>query len=126
MKKKLLVLLVLALSIILLSGLCSNAMTQNEFNSKIATQKTLYPHNSRWTSSFDGGIQCFGFAHMLAYNVFGTKAKTWTKVYSLNNVKAGDVVQFGNTSGSGHTVFVLCLEHYINKKMNMTIFYLPF
>ena len=110
MKKKLLVMLVLALSVVLFSGLCSNAMTQSEFNSKITTQKALYPHGSRWTSSFDGGIQCFGFAHMLAYNVFGTKAKTWAKVYSLNNVKAGDVVQFGNTSGSGHTVFVLSVS----------------
>lgn len=87
-----------------------NAMTVSEFNDKIAAQKSLYPHGSTWTSSFDGGSQCFGFAHMMAYNVFGTKAKTWSKVYSLNNVKAGDVVQFGNTTGSGHTVFVLSVS----------------
>lgn len=31
---------------------------------------------------------------------------TWGKTYSINDVKAGDLVQYGNTSGSGHTIFV--------------------
>lgn len=109
MRKKFLAILVVCCALFSIHT-TSLAITQSEFNNRIAEQKAAYPHGSRWTGSFDGGIQCFGFAHMMAYNVFGSKANTWSKVYSLNDVKAGDVVQFGNTSGNGHTVFVLSVS----------------
>lgn len=84
----------------------TSALTTSEFGFKLSQQRNSYPHGSTWNGSFNGGIQCFGYAHMTAYNVFGTYANSWTKVYSLDSVKAGDVVQYGNTSGSGHTIFV--------------------
>lgn len=49
-------------------------------------------------------IQCFGFAEKLAYDVFGTNpSRTWTKSYSLNNVKKGDIIRYKN---NGHSIFV--------------------
>lgn len=84
----------------------ANAITQSEFDSKISGLKSEFPHGKAWTGSFDGGIQCYGYAHMIANRVFGSYAKNWTKSYNLNSVKAGDVVQYGNTSGQGHTIFV--------------------
>ena len=56
--------------------------------------------------SFDGGSQCYGFARLVGYNVFGSYPSSWSRVYSISNVKKGDILQYGNTSGNGHTVFV--------------------
>ena len=84
----------------------SVGITQSEFDSKLNELRKQYPNYSVWNGSFDGGTQCFGFARLMGYNVFGTKPSTWGRVNSINNVKAGDLVQYGNTSGSGHTIFV--------------------
>lgn len=84
----------------------SVGITQSEFDSKLNELRKQYPDYSVWNDSFDGGTQCFGFARLMGYNVFGTKPSTWGRVNSINNVKAGDLVQYGNTSGSGHTIFV--------------------
>ena len=83
-----------------------NAITQADFNSKLSSLRSQYPNYSTWNDYFDGGHQCWGFARLIAYKVFGSHADSWSKVTNLNNVKAGDVLQYGNTSGEGHTVFV--------------------
>lgn len=84
----------------------AQAVTESEFSSLIATLRNTYPTGSQWNGSFDGGIQCYGFAHLLAHSVYSSYAKNWPKSYSLSTVKKGDVVQYGNTSGNGHTIFV--------------------
>ena len=30
-----------------------------------------YPNGSTWTGSFDGGSQCYGFAKLVVYRLFG-------------------------------------------------------
>lgn len=83
------------------------AITQSEFDSKINSLRSQYPNYSTWANqSFDGGSECYGFARLIGYNVFGSYPSSWSKVYSIDNVKKGDILQYGNTSGSGHTVFV--------------------
>lgn len=83
------------------------AITQSEFDSKINSLRSQYPNYSTWANqSFDGGTECYGFARLIGYNVFGSYPSSWSKVYSIDNVKKGDILQYGNTSGSGHTVFV--------------------
>ena len=82
------------------------AITQSEFDSKLNSLRSKYPNYSTWNDYFDGGHQCWGFARLIAYNVFGEHADNWSKSTNINDVKAGDVLQYGNTSGSGHTVFV--------------------
>ncbi len=84
----------------------ADAITQSEFDSKLNQLRLQYPNYSTWNDYFDGGHQCWGFARLIAYNVFGSHADNWSKSTSINEVKAGDVLQYGNTSGSGHTVFV--------------------
>ena len=80
--------------------------TQSEFDNKLNELRGQYQNYSVWNDWFDGGHQCFGFARLIGYNVFGTKPSTWGKGYNINEVKSGDLIQYGNTSGSGHTVFV--------------------
>ncbi len=91
-----------------------------------------YPNGSRWTSSFDGGIQCYGFGKLVIYNIFGKSTvsgytyRTWKydgssssgmnvigsiTSYSSTNVKnllskakPGDVLQFNTTKQ--HTMIV--------------------
>ena len=87
-------------------NLSASAITQSEFDSKLSSLRSTYPNYSTWNDRFDGGTQCFGFARLIAYNVFGSHVPSWTKLYSISEVKAGDVVQYGNTMGSGHTIFV--------------------
>lgn len=81
-------------------------ISQSEFNNKLNELRVVIPNYSVWNDWFDGGHQCFGFARLIGYNVFGSMPSTWGKTYSINDVKAGDLVQYGNTSGSGHTIFV--------------------
>lgn len=83
------------------------AITQSEFDSRINSLRSQYPNYSTWANqSFDGGTECCGFARLIGYNVFGSYPSSWSRVYSIDNVKKGDILQYGNTSGSGHTVFV--------------------
>lgn len=83
------------------------AITQSEFDSKINSLRSQYPNYSTWANqSFDGGTECYGFARLIGYNVFGSYPSSWSRVYSIDNVKKGDILQYENTSGSGHTVFV--------------------
>ncbi len=106
MKKKIVSAFVLFVMVFNIFIPASMAITQSEFDKKLSSLKSTYSHGSQWTQSFDGGIQCYGYANMISYNVFGTSAKYWSKSYSLSGVKAGDVIQYGNTTGSGHTIFV--------------------
>ena len=82
------------------------AVTQSEFDTKLNELRGQYPNYSVWNDYFDGGHQCFGFAHMMGYKVFGSKPSSWNRDYTFDHVKVGDLIQYGNTSGSGHTVFV--------------------
>lgn len=83
------------------------AITQSEFDSRINSLRSQYPNYSTWANqSFDGGTECYGFARLIGYNVFGSYPSSWSRVYRIDNVKKGDILQYGNTSGSGHTVFV--------------------
>ena len=84
----------------------SSTMSRSDFDTKLNQLHQQYPDYSVWNGTFDGGTQCFGFARLMAYNVFGSKPSSWSKNYDINNVKVGDLIQYGNTSGQGHTVFV--------------------
>lgn len=86
------------------------AISQSEFDSKLNTLRSQYPNYSTWNDWFDGGHQCFGFARLIGYNVFGTKPSTWSQDSNFDHVKAGDLIQYGNTSGQGHTVFVTAVS----------------
>lgn len=48
----------------------------------------------------------FGFARLMGYKVFGSMPSSWGVDYNFDHVKEGDLIQYGNTKGSGHTVFV--------------------
>jgi len=92
-----------------------------------------YPNGSRWTDSFQGSIQCHGFARFAIYNVFGThngSYRTWnysgtsatgmnvigsTTSFSssnvknlLSNAKCGDILQFNTTKQ--HTMIVYAVD----------------
>ncbi|MBQ6540030.1 MAG: dockerin type I repeat-containing protein [Oscillospiraceae bacterium] len=55
---------------------------------------------------FDGGIQCWGFACKLFYEIFGVRASAMAKRTDTANIQAGDYLRFGNDS-SGHSA--LCI-----------------
>ena len=98
--------IILSLILIIISIACVNAVTEPEFNNKLNSLRNQYPDYSTWYGSFDGGTQCYGFARLIAYEVFGSYASGWSVDYSIDGVKPGDVLQYGPTTGSGHTVFV--------------------
>ena len=97
---------------------------------------STHPSGGRWTGSFDGGKQCYGFAKLVIYNIFGKSNsggytyRTWKyngsptsgmtvigyiKNYSATNVKnllskakCGDVLQFDQTKK--HSMIVYKVE----------------
>ena len=91
---------------VMITTVTTFAITQSDFNSKLASLRNQYPNYSVWNDYFDGGHQCWGFARLIAFNVYGSHVDQWPKVYTMSGVKAGDVIQYGNESGSGHTIFV--------------------
>lgn len=97
---------VILIGIFVVMPISASAITQSEFDNKLNSLRSQYPNYSTWYSSFDGGSQCYGFARLIGYNVFGSYPSSWSRVYSISNVKKGDILQYGNTSGNGHTVFV--------------------
>lgn len=54
-------------------------------------------------NSFDGAIQCMGYAYKLGYDYYGTSVKTWPRAYSLANLKPGDVLRINDDR---HSLFV--------------------
>lgn len=97
---------VILIGIFAIMPISASAITQSEFDNKLNSLRSQYPNYSTWYGSFDGGSQCYGFARLVGYNVFGSYPSSWSRVYSISNVKKGDILQYGNTSGNGHTVFV--------------------
>ena len=49
----------------------SSTMSRSDFDTKLNQLHQQYPDYSVWNGTFDGGTQCFGFARLMAYNVFG-------------------------------------------------------
>lgn len=85
----------------------NSSISQSEFDNRINSLRTQYYNGYQWKESFDGASQCCGFAYLIGNAVFGTKPRYWNKEYSMDNVKTGDIIQYGNAdSGYGHTVFV--------------------
>ena len=138
MKKKqtnrivsLLLAVIMMLSIVPLATIETSAA--GGVKTKLDSFMKSYPSGSRWTGSFDGGIQCYGFAKMAIYNVFGKSGGSYRhwkydgtptvgmqKIgsitsFSSSNVKSllskakcGDILQF-NTPKQ-HTMIVYAVE----------------
>ena len=68
-------------------------------------------------NTFNGGMQCCGFARKLAYDAYGSYATSWTNYtydsassYMWSSLKPGDVLHYtgGNADATyGHWVFVI-------------------
>ena len=121
LKKALAFLMGLVVSLSLLCGntwmgrmsggmLQADAMTRSEFDSKLSSLRSAYPNYSTWTGSYHGGRECFGFARLIADQVFGGDSCGWPKSYDIAGVKPGDILQYGDTRGNGHTVFVTAVS----------------
>ncbi len=84
------------------------AIPRSTYDANLMSLYNQYPNGCQWTGSFDGGSQCYGWARLVAYNVFGSHVKDWPTTNDVNSVKIGDVIQFGWNAheGKSHTIFV--------------------
>ncbi len=124
--------LLMIVSMIPLSTITSGAA--GGVKKKLDSFITSYPSGSRWTGSFDGGSQCYGFGKMVVYNLFGKNSsgvyRSWTYAgvstsgmnvigsvtsFSSANVKSllskakcGDILQFNTTKQ--HTMVVYSVD----------------
>ena len=130
LKKTAALLLVLALALSFFAGLSAPVHAAGGVREKLEETLARYPAGSRWTGSFSGARQCFGFAKLVIFRVFGTTSggsvRAWTysgsnkagmtrvgsvtgfsaaKVRSLlSEAKCGDVMQFDQPKN--HTLIV--------------------
>ena len=142
--KSLRMFLVLLLCLSLFAGLVPAAWAEemaegNSIPEKLQTVLAEYPDGSLWTSSFDGGSQCYGFAKLVVFKLFGKYSSSQYRSWNYNgystsgmnkvaavenctstNVKEllqkampGDVLQFdtGNTSGHQHSMIVYSITN---------------
>lgn len=63
-----------------------------------------YP-NDCTCNSFDNAIQCMGFAYKLAYDAYGTSARTWAERSNLDGLKPGDIIRYAT-----HSIFVTAVN----------------
>ena len=75
------------------------------------TQSQCATHNGVSTPGFDcnyfdGGIQCWGFAGKIFYDIFGVRKSQMPKRYDKENIAVGDYVRFGS-DGNGHSAVVI-------------------
>ena len=78
------------------------------------------PYGCYDCNSFNGGLQCCGFARKLAYDAYGSYSTNWTNytysnasTYMWNSLKPGDVLHYtgGNADATyGHWVFVTAVN----------------
>lgn len=71
---------------------------------KMAAIKEQYPIGTTWTGKFDGAIQCFGFAKLVFYHLFGNYLGTTyqqDKMYQYNPTSTAYLV--GQVNGSNVT-----------------------
>lgn len=62
--------------------------------SSFEQMKEKYPSGSIWNGGYKNKAwECHGFACILGDAVTGTDPYTWTKVYNLNSLKAGDIIR---------------------------------
>ena len=63
-----------------------------------------YHTNTNCSCNSFSGIQCFGYANKIGYDCYGSvPSNSWTKLYNLNSLKAGDVIRYHS---NGHSIFV--------------------
>lgn len=58
-------------------------------------------------NSYNSSIQCHGFGLKAASLYYGSVPTSWSIVYNLNSLKAGDVVRYKN---NGHTIWVTAVN----------------
>lgn len=55
---------------------------------------------------FDGGMQCWGFARKIFFDIFGVRCSALAQDNNVDHVKAGSYVRLGSDGPGGHSVFV--------------------
>lgn len=121
-------------SVVPMGTISASAISESEVKSKLDSFISSHPSGSRWTGTFDGGSQCYGFGKLVIYNIFGKNSsggyrgwnyagvstsgmKTIGSVTSfsasnvqslLSKAKCGDVLQFDQTKQ--HTMIVYSVD----------------
>ena len=134
MKKRLFSLfmsLIMAISLVGVVPTSLEVYASGGVKAKLDSFISKYPSGTRWTGTFDGGSQCYGFAKLAVYNVFGkynsSRYRSWAyngtstsgmtivgsvTNYSSSNVKnllskakCGDVLQFDDAKKHSMIVY---------------------
>ena len=79
------------------NSVTSHCCASHSANAKVGQYECNY---------FDGGIQCWGFAVKVFYDIFGVRASKMSKRYDTENIKVGDYLRFGSDS-DGHSAVVI-------------------
>ena len=108
------------------------SLTVSEVRSRLAAVLDKYPSGSSWNTSFNGGIQCYGFGRLVVHEVFGYTSggyyRSWTYTSAgsgmytvgrietcteenvrelLSRARPGDVLQFAaGPNGHQHTQII--------------------
>ena len=112
-------------------------VTQTQVRARLDKMLSEYPDGKKWTGSFDGGYECYGFARKVIYTIFGktgSNTRKWnyactdlrgmTKIGSvstctksnveilLSQARPGDVLQFAALDGKGgqHSMIVFAVS----------------
>lgn len=123
--------LIMAISLVGVVPTSLEVYASGGVKAKLDSFISKYPSGTRWTGTFDGGSQCYGFAKLAVYNIFGkynsSRYRSWyyngtstsgmtivgsVTNYSSSNVKnllskakCGDVLQFDDAKKHSMIVY---------------------
>ena len=81
-----------------------SAQPAQGYEEKLKAEQQKYPTGSKWDGEFDNAWQCHGWALMIGNDISGRSPRTWNKSYTIDGVKAGDIIRYGGDVG--HTIIV--------------------
>ncbi len=80
---------------------------------KLKTVLAKYPVGSYWNSSFDGGRECYGFAKLVVYELFGKYSTSRYRSWNYKGVSTSGMIKIGEIS----TCTSESVQNLLNKAM---------
>ena len=111
----------------------SGSSSTSDFDSKLSTFKStisegryIDPNNAITINGVNVGWQCFGFANLIAYNIYGSYPTTVSNATSVNSgwtitratasnsyvdsIKVGDIVRYRSGTSYDHSIFITKID----------------
>lgn len=80
------------------SDYLSMAKSVTGVRAKLDSFISKYPSGTTWYDNFDGGSECYGFAKLVIYNLFGAYSSSRKRSWTYNGESTSGMIEIGSIS----------------------------